>query len=377
MASHGVPRIASSQDKTEDARRREHQKIQMQRDKHDYTDNALKKTSELLSENAEYYSIWNYRRRILQFQLENNTVDSGLGPSRLEREKSIEQLIQQELDFLVPLLRQFPKCYWIWNHRLWILEETIRRLTRPVARKFWKEELVLVGKMLSLDGRNFHGWGYRRKIVAVLESLGPETEDSGAEGEKSYLTEAELNYTTKMIGTNLSNFSAWHNRSKLILKMLNERSACDDERRKMLDDGKYRSLHSKKINANLFAELKLIHRALIDPYDQSLWFYHQNLMCTLDRTTASEGIAPNMSDETRIQYLTREIDAITELLDEEEDCKWIYQALIECSLIVWRIQGSISDEAKRSISKWLSNLKRLDPLRKGRWEDLEEIMNKL
>lgn len=127
----------------------------------------------------------------------------------------------------------------------------------------------------------------------------------------------------------------------------------------------------------LSLELNLIHRALIDPYDQSLWFYHQNLMHTLDRATASGGMAPNMSDETRLEYLQREIDAITELLDEEEECKWIYQALIEYSLIVARMQGGMSTEVKQNTTNWLSSLKRLDPLRRGRWEDLEASLSKL
>ena len=105
------------------------------------------------------------------------------------------------------------------------------RLPRPEARKLWQQELALVGKMLSLDSRNFHGWGYRREVVAALESLADDGEDEHT------MTSTELDYTTKMIGTNLSNFSAWHNRSQLILKLLHARSASDTERKKTLDDG--------------------------------------------------------------------------------------------------------------------------------------------
>ncbi len=90
--------------------------------------------------------------------------------------------------------------------------------------------------MLALDGRNFHGWGYRRTVVGQLESsaLAPE----GDESKKSKcMVESEFLYTMRMIRTNLSNFSAWHYRSNLIPKLLNERGADGLARRKLIDDG--------------------------------------------------------------------------------------------------------------------------------------------
>ena len=53
----------------------------------------------------------------------------------------------------------------------------------------------------------------------------------------SSMVQSEFEYTTRMINTNLSNFSAWHNRSKLIPRLLDERGADHGARRKMLDDG--------------------------------------------------------------------------------------------------------------------------------------------
>jgi geranylgeranyl transferase type-2 subunit alpha len=137
--------------------------------------------------------------------------------------------LHSELGFTVPLLIQYPKCYWIWNYRTWILEQAIHRLPTPKARALWEEELGLVGKMLHRDQRNFHAWGYRRHVVAKLESP--------ALAGKS-LVEPEFEYTNKMIKTNLSNFSAWHNRSQLIPRLLRERNADDAARKKFLDEGK-------------------------------------------------------------------------------------------------------------------------------------------
>ena len=151
----------------------------------------------------------------------------GVGPS------AILGLINDDLAFLLPLLRKFPKCYWIWDYRLWLLEESSRLLPTAKAQKLWQQELVLVGKMLSLDSRNFHGWGYRRTIVAALESP-----NLNQDGNYVSMTEQEFEYTTKMIRSNLSNFSAWHNRSKLIPRLLEERQADDESRRRFLNEGK-------------------------------------------------------------------------------------------------------------------------------------------
>lgn len=162
-----------------------------------------------------------------EFQDLSQAVVSGEKSSE-NRNSEILDIIQLDLQFLFPLLVKYPKCYWIWNHRLWLLEQSTNLLPAVVSRKLWEEELGLVGKMLSRDNRNFHGWAYRRTVVQSLES-------SALQGQS--MVRAELGYTKKMIGTNLSNFSAWHNRIKLILRVLDEEKANDDERRKMLDEG--------------------------------------------------------------------------------------------------------------------------------------------
>lgn len=143
------------------------------------------------------------------------------------RERDLDSL-RSELGFTVPLLMEFPKCYWIWNYRSWLLQQAIERLDPDVTRRIWQEELGLDTKMLSKDRRNFHAWGYRRTIVSHLESA--------ALNGKS-MVESEFEFTTKMIRVDLSNFSAWHNRSKLIPRLLDERQADESARKKFYDDG--------------------------------------------------------------------------------------------------------------------------------------------
>ena len=188
-------------------------------------------TSKLLKWNPEYYTIWNHRRLVLR-QHFGHAISPDSDDDSSRNHETIIDLVSGDLAFLIPLLRKFPKCYWIWKYRLWLLEESTRLLPASEARIFWQQELALAGKMLTLDSRNFQGWGYRRTIVSALESIALQ-----AEGSTTPMTEAEFEYTTKMINSNLSNFSAWHNRSKVIPRLLDERGADHKARRIFLDEG--------------------------------------------------------------------------------------------------------------------------------------------
>ncbi|KIV97801.1 hypothetical protein PV10_01508 [Exophiala mesophila] len=360
MASHGVPRTAVREERTTENREKELREIQQYQGlveevnekvaAKDFSPELLQKTAELLKRNPEYYTVWNHRRRI--FVQEFSDLDKAVQNGDKSPENRISEtldIIQMDLQFLFPLLLKFPKCYWIWNHRLWLLEQSSLLLPCTQSRKIWEEELGLVGKMLSRDSRNFHGWGYRRLVVQNLES-------QTLQGQS--MARPEFNYTKKMIGANLSNFSAWHNRSQLITRILAEEDATDEERKQMLDE-----------------ELELIHKALCDPYDQSLWFYHQNLMCTFDGDRAPNSMAPQLTDEQRRDYLKGEQEYIEEILEDADDCKWAYLALIDIALMAKKLKknpdGDEDENDSSQVLEWLQAVKKLDPLRAGRWDDLE------
>ena len=202
--------------------------------------------------------------------------------------------------------------------------------------------------MLALDSRNFHGWGYRRQVVDEIEKLSAQS-----------MAESEFEYTTKMIKTNLSNFSAWHYRSQLIPRLLVQRQAQSEQRKKMLDE-----------------EFELITRALYtDPYDQSLWFYHQYLMSTLDEANhQSVSILDPCTNGDRLHYLEQELENVKEMLDGAEDCKYIYQALLEYSRRYLEVEAGNRKVTTMEMKEWLEELRKIDPLRKGRWADLESSL---
>lgn len=229
-------------------------------------------------------------------------------------------------------------------------------LGAEVGRQLWTDELQLINKMLGADSRNFHAWDYRRSVVAQIERLTPGTESVAP----SRLTETEFDYTSSMIKSNLSNFSAWHYRSKLIPRLLRERSADSDARRALLD-----------------SELALICEAInTDPFDQSIWFYHRYLMSTLSpKCPPDDRIVLDLNEGECSRYYENEMQYIRDILDDEEDCKWVYEGLLFVAGAYMEGQSETELFTREDMRSWLEQLKRLDPLRKGRWEDLSHRLN--
>ncbi|KAK4166744.1 geranylgeranyl transferase type-2 subunit alpha [Cladorrhinum sp. PSN259] len=404
-ASHGIARTSGV--RSEEQRQKDLERIDKYRQLEDEVRQHVAKqkfsspevfqlTSKLLRLNPEYYTVWNVRRRCLISGLfskqslgsscsteswsssrcdttatssvesssssltatppspapltagkSGTTVDEGDADADAEAEKKDFDLIKSELYFTIPLLLESPKCYWIWSYRLWVLNQAIERLPAPVARRIWEEELGLASKMLLKDRRNFHAWGYRRHVVAQLESP--------ALGGGS-MVEAEFEYTEKMFRTDLSNFSALHNRSQLIPRLLDERGATDAQRKAFLDK-----------------ELNMIRDALnVGPEDQSLWYYHQFLVLNIVTTVGRPTITPAFTLEERISYVSREIEEIKDLLEDYEDVQLIYEALVDYTLYLSRLEErKPTEEEREDLVSWVGQLKELDPMRNGRWADLE------
>ncbi|KAI2777581.1 protein prenylyltransferase [Daldinia loculata] len=399
MDSHGAARTARTA-RTEEQRRQDLDRISKYRDLEDsirvqasannYDPALFQLTSKLLRLNPEYYTIWNVRRRCLISGLfsapsggsspskaslntsQNDTTNPSLdysshsssdatplhrdslttGKSGIivdgKRREDVEadvNTLQSELAFTIPLLLEYPKCYWIWKYRKWLLEQAIVRLPAMAARSIWEAELALASKMLTKDRRNFHAWGYRRNVVAALES-------PSLDGKS--MVEIEFAYTTRMINVDLSNFSAWHTRSQLILRLLDERGANEVERREFLE-----------------AELDLVREALnVGPEDQSLWYYHQYMVSQIVNRADKPTIAPALTVAERVTYVKKEIDNIKDLLEDYEDVKWIYESLLEYTIALKGLGEQVEDPAK-----WLAKVRALDPMRAGRWDDVEKQLD--
>lgn len=84
-------------------------------------------------------------------------------------------------------------------------------------------------------------------------------------------------------------------------------------------------------------------------------------------------MAPGLTVEERVDYLGQEVERIREMLDGAEECKWIYQSLIELNLIHKDLAKQWLSEV-RDIREWVDKLLELDPTRSGRWVGLKKVM---
>ena len=93
-------------------------------------------------------------------------------------------------------------------------------------------------------------------------------------------------------------------------------------------------------------------------------------MRTFDPKSAAGSIVPGLTGAEKSAYVRKEMTKVQEMLDGAEDCKWIYQCLIDLSFL-YRELGNDSFEGASRVDEYLGKLIQLDHLRSGRWNDLK------
>jgi len=98
-------------------------------------------------------------------------------------------------------------------------------------------------------------------------------------------------------------------------------------------------------------------------------------MTTLIDHVGHATITPNFTKSDRTEYVTRQLVNLKDMLVGAEDCKWIYNALLEYTLALCEIEKrQPRDDEKQDCSSWLTELRKLDPLRSGRWDSVENTL---
>ncbi|KAJ7980710.1 protein farnesyltransferase/geranylgeranyltransferase type-1 subunit alpha [Quillaja saponaria] len=133
---------------------------------------ALSLTTEAIGFNAGNYTVWHFRRVILE---------------------ALNINLHNELDFIELIAKGNSKNYQIWHHRRWVAE----RLGRDATKK----ELQFTKKILSLDAKHYHAWSHRQWVLKTLGGW-----------------EEELDYCQQLLQEDIFNNSAWNQRYFVITR---------------------------------------------------------------------------------------------------------------------------------------------------------------
>lgn len=305
--------------------------------------------TDLLKWNKELYTVWNYRKELII-----NYLFEGLAEDDIEKK---HEILTEELYFVTQQLHRSPKSYWIWNHRMWCLQ--MDHLSD------WDGELKLIDKFLQVDSRNYHVWSYRRFII------GCQKRDTNVDLSDELIDYNEFKFTTKMINKDISNYSAWHNRSKLVEKLFMNSPVISRKNEENKTLYEYLVIFNEKNKLGfLQRELHLFKTAIYtDPDDSSVWFYMKWLVSDYflkDITNA----------DACIEIINEFINAVKELNEVElEDNgvenKWCLISIVYLIKQLRTVQQTPSHDGE--FNAILVKLQKLDPMRFERYKEFSVI----
>lgn len=283
-----------------------------------------------LLNNPDEYTLWAYRREVLTARLEfsstprkvtevatettttaataetvaKTTKEAAAIKGTVEGSEGMlaQELWQAELNLTMRALRNHPKAYPAWQHRIWLLNDLPKIDRRITAHKGVVAELNLTKLLLSSDARNFHGWAHRMRVRAIRHQI---------EGGQANDDQKELDFVHSKINDDFANYSAWHHRSVLLPRIEAKKRAKDQDRVGEGNDSSRRELIRK--------ELEFVKQAFYtEPDVQSVWFYHRWLLAG----------APVHGGKVVIDesILRDELAACEELIDLEPDARYAWLA---------------------------------------------------
>eukprot|EP00941_MAST-03F_sp_MAST-3F-sp1_P004435 g4435.t1 len=328
---HGVRRAAYKREKTPKEKIALHvktkkymklsSKLLALRKARNFSKESLALTDAMLSRSVDFYTIWNFRREILQHLLQNAS----------ESEKS--EAYEKELTLVAHgLSKRNPKSYSLWYHRQWVIEKGLSDL---------KRELELCTKFLRKDERNFHCWSYRLYISSRL----------------NVPVEDELSFTMTKIEENFSNFSAWHYRMTLLPRLLSPNN--DEE-------------NVEKIISLINSEMELVQQAIFtEPDDSSSWL-HLRWVLEWGSETLHKTNSKLLQEGIRSTVLEG-ISNCRQIIELEGENKWALVTLVFLLQLQQKLDGKETEINEEEIKSLIGQLVMLDPIHVGYYRDISSI----
>lgn len=283
------------------------------RENKDYDPKNLEYATKIATLSPDFSTIWNYKREIMESVLKSKDPPEQY------------KMLGMELLMLIKAMKQNPKSYTLWFHRMWCLEKGLEiekfmtdEQMEAAKGGLLKNEIMLCDKMLGADERNFHCWNYRawvirtkmdqiEKVYAVREKHGALGESAKTPVEDQISTLAcELAMTENMIEKNFSNFSAWHYRGK----------ALKNKQRLEVETAPSPYLIPSDVLQSEFEQMK--HAIFTEPNDQSSWNYHRWLVNLLLPVQITELKIEDDQLTIGFSHIVRSPEGLTVKVNDEE-----------------------------------------------------------